>query len=136
MYKKEESGLSTPKTLSTLIWSLLLNSGKGLEWGPGTDDKTLKLYLLWVHDCILISAFLETVSFHDFSEGNFRPCGRSMTEIFLTKQTFKHHFQRHHGETESAYMQCHKNMDLNATQPLISGVTLSNLLQLIESQFA
>lgn len=38
MYKKEESGLSTPKTLSTLLWSLLLNSGKGLEWGPGTDD--------------------------------------------------------------------------------------------------
>ena len=76
------------------------------------------------------------MSFCDFDEGSFRLCGRSMTEIFLTKCTFKHHFQRHHEETESTQIRYLKNLNLNATQPRVSGVTLSNLLQLIESQFA
>lgn len=76
------------------------------------------------------------VSFCDFDEGSFRLCGRLMTDIFLTKYTFKHHFQWHHEETENTQIRCLKNLNLNATQPHVSRVTLSNLLQLIESQFA
>lgn len=68
----------------------------------GLINMTPTLHLLWVAEVHFHKCLLEMMTCSDFREEDFRPCGRSVTEIFLTSQTFQDHFQRHHRVTERA----------------------------------